>query len=176
ESDLIEDDDTAHKDEYPTRWIQGDQTLGLAYRFEPGADDDGVSVIVPLPLLAQIQDRGFDWQVPGMRAELVTALLRALPKAIRRHVVPAADWADRFGAELAEQGPERHAGLPERSLKEQLARLIQPLANQPVTAADFDDERVPGHLRMNFRAVDERGRVAGSHRDLGELQRLLSDR
>nr|WP_308220992.1 ATP-dependent RNA helicase HrpA [Microbacterium sp. CIAB417] len=176
ESDLIDDDSRADQSEFPTRWAQGDQVLGLAYRFEPGAPDDGVSVVVPLALLAQIEDRGFDWQVPGLRAELVTALLRALPKAIRRHVVPAADWAERFGAELAADGPEHHAGLPPRSLKESLAKLIQPLANQPVSASDFDDERVPGHLRMNFRAVDERGRVAGSARDLTRLQDELSDR
>lgn len=176
ESDLIEDDERADQNDFPTRWTQGDQVLGLAYRFEPGAPDDGVSVVVPLALLAQVEDRGFDWQVPGLRADLVTALLRALPKAIRRHVVPAADWADKFGAELAQEGPENHGGLPPRSLKEALARMIQPLANQPVSASDFEDERVPGHLRMNFRAVDERGRVAGSARDLGELQSSLSDR
>ncbi|MGM7679674.1 ATP-dependent RNA helicase HrpA [Microbacterium sp. A94] len=176
ESDLIEDDERADQNEFPTRWTQGDQVLGLAYRFEPGAADDGVSVVVPLALLAQIEDRGFDWQVPGLRAELVTALLRALPKTIRRHVVPAADWADKFGEVLAEEGPERHGGRPQRSMKEALARLIQPLANQPVNASDFDDERVPGHLRMNFRAVDERGRVAGSARDLSDLQSQLSDR
>ncbi|NJI60139.1 ATP-dependent RNA helicase HrpA [Microbacterium oxydans] len=176
ESDLIDDEERADQREFPTRWTQGDQVLGLAYRFEPGADDDGVSVVVPLPLLAQLQDRGFDWQVPGLRAELVTGLLRALPKAIRRHVVPAADWAEKFGAELAEQGPESHGGLPPRTLKEALARLIQPLANQLVSAADFDDERVPPHLRMNFRAVDKRGRVVGSGRDLRALQAQLSDR
>src|SRR5690606_37006366 len=182
ESDLLDDQSLslskgrADQNEFPTRWTQGDQVLGLAYRFEPGAEDDGVSVVVPLALLAQIEDRGFDWQVPGLRAELVTALLRALPKSIRRHVVPAADWADKFGEALAEEGPERHGGRPQRSMKEALARLIQPLANQPVSATDFEDERVPGHLRMNFRAVDERGRVAGSARDLGELQSSLSDR
>ncbi|MEU4017379.1 ATP-dependent RNA helicase HrpA [Microbacterium sp. NPDC028030] len=176
ESDLIDDEERADQREFPTRWPQGDQVLGLAYRFEPGADDDGVSVVVPLPLLAQLEDRGFDWQVPGLRAELVTGLLRALPKAIRRHVVPAADWAEKFGAELADEGPESHGGLPPRTLKEALARLIQPLANQLVSAADFDDERVPPHLRMNFRAVDERGRVVGSGRDLRALQARLSDR
>lgn len=176
ESDLIDDEDRADQREFPTRWTQGDQVLGLAYRFEPGAPDDGVSVVVPLPLLAQIEDRGFDWQVPGLRAELVTGLLRALPKAIRRHVVPAADWAEKFGAALADEGPEVHGGLPPRTLKEALARLVQPLANQLVTAADFDDERVPAHLRMNFRAVDERGRVVGSGRDLPALQAQLSDR
>ena len=176
ESDLIDDDGRADQSEFPTRWTQGDQVLGLAYRFEPGAVDDGVSVVVPLALLAQIDDTGFDWQVPGLRAELLTGLLRALPKAIRRHVVPAADWADKFGAELAADGPENHDGRPARSLKEALARLIQPLANQLVTAADFEDERVPPHLRMNFRAVDERGRVAGSNRDLSTLQAELADR
>jgi ATP-dependent helicase HrpA len=176
EGDLLDDEARADQSEFPTRWTQGDQVLGLAYRFEPGADDDGVSVVVPLPLLAQIEDRGFDWQVPGLRAELVTGLLRALPKAIRRHVVPAADWAEKFGAELADQGPENHGGLPPRSLKEALARLIQPLANQLVAASDFEDDRVPAHLRMNFRAVDERGRVAGSNRDLRTLQTQLSDR
>ncbi|UUE19580.1 ATP-dependent RNA helicase HrpA [Microbacterium sp. J1-1] len=176
ESDLIDDEERADQREFPTRWTQGDQVLGLAYRFEPGADDDGVSVVVPLPLLAQIEDRGFDWQVPGLRAELVTGLLRALPKTIRRHVVPAADWAEKFGAELIEEGPESHGGLPPRTLKEALARRIQPLANQLVSATDFDDERVPPHLRMNFRAVDERGRIVGSGRDLRALQTRLSDR
>ncbi|MBS0025469.1 ATP-dependent RNA helicase HrpA [Microbacterium paraoxydans] len=176
ESDLVDEADRADQREFPTRWTQGDQVLGLAYRFEPGAADDGVSVVLPLPLLAQIEDRGFDWQVPGLRAELVTGLLRALPKSIRRHVVPAADWAEKFGAELADQGPESHGGLPPRTLKEALARLIQPLANQLVSAADFEDDRVPAHLRMNFRAVDERGRVVGSGRDLPALQAQLSDR
>ncbi|WP_180969000.1 ATP-dependent RNA helicase HrpA, partial [Microbacterium aurantiacum] len=98
EADLLDDDGRADQSEFPTRWTQGDQVLGLAYRFEPGASDDGVSVVIPLALLAQIEDHGFDWQVPGLRAELVTALLRALPKTIRRHVVPAADWAEKFGA------------------------------------------------------------------------------
>ena len=176
EADLLDDDSRADQNEFPTRWTQGDQVLGLAYRFEPGAADDGVSVVIPLPLLAQIEDRGFDWQVPGLRAELVTGLLRALPKAIRRHVVPAADWADKFGAELTGEGPESHGGLPGRTLKDALARLIQPLANQLVSASDFEDDRVPAHLRMNFRAVDERGRVAGSNRDLSALQAELADR
>ncbi|CAH0157349.1 ATP-dependent RNA helicase HrpA [Microbacterium foliorum] len=176
EADLLDDDGRADQNEFPTRWTQGDQVLGLAYRFEPGAADDGVSVVIPLPLLAQIEDRGFDWQVPGLRAELVTGLLRALPKAIRRHVVPAADWADRFGAELVGHGPESHGGLPTRTLKDALARLIQPLANQLVSASEFEDDRVPAHLRMNFRAVDERGRVVASSRDLSALQAQLADR
>ncbi|MFC4138945.1 MULTISPECIES: ATP-dependent RNA helicase HrpA [unclassified Microbacterium] len=176
ESDLVDDDERADQSEFPTRWPQGDQVLGLAYRFEPGAADDGVSVVIPLALLQQVQDTGFDWQVPGLRAELITALLRALPKAIRRHVVPAADWAEKFGVELAEAGPEKHSGLPPLSLVDALARRILALANQKVSAADFEMDRVPSHLRMNFRAVDERGRVVGSSRDLRELQDQLAGR
>lgn len=176
ESDLTGDRAQGDDRAFPARWRQGDQTLNLAYRFEPGAPDDGVTVVVPLPLLAQLRPDGFDWQVPGMRDELVTALLRALPKTIRRNVVPAADWAERFSAELAEKGPEHANGLPETTLVDALAAQVQRVANQRVSAADFELERVPGHLLPSFRAVDARGRAIGSDRDLGALQRRLADR
>lgn len=176
ESDLTGDRAQGDDRAFPARWRQGDQTLNLAYRFEPGAPDDGVTVVVPLPLLAQLRPDGFDWQVPGMRDELVTALLRALPKTIRRNVVPAADWAERFSAELAEKGPEHANGLPGTTLVDALAALVQRVANQRVSAGDFELERVPGHLMPSFRAVDARGRAIGSDRDLATLQRRLADR
>lgn len=176
ESDLTGDRAQGDDRAFPARWRQGDQTLNLAYRFEPGAPDDGVTVVVPLPLLAQLRPDGFDWQVPGMRDELVTALLRALPKTIRRNVVPAADWAEKFSAELAEKGPEHANGLPKTTLVDALAALVQRVANQRVSAADFELERVPGHLMPSFRAVDARGRAIGSDRDLATLQRRLADR
>ena len=176
EEDLLEGSGRADERDFPTRWTQGDQVLSLAYRFEPGAADDGVTVVVPMALLAQLRPDGFDWQVPGMRDELITGLIRALPKAIRRHVVPAADWAARFAEELADAGPENHGGLPRESLVTALAARVQRVANQPVTAADFELERVPAHLTVSFRAVDERGRAVGSGRDLAELQERLSDR
>ncbi|CAH0175755.1 DUF3418 domain-containing protein [Microbacterium sp. Bi128] len=176
ESDLTGDRAQGDDRAFPARWRQGDQTLNLAYRFEPGAADDGVTVVVPLPLLAQLRPDGFDWQVPGMRDELVTALLRALPKTIRRNVVPAADWAEKFSAELAEKGPEHANGLPKSTLVDALAALVQRVANQRVSAADFELERVPGHLLPSFRAVDARGRAVGSDRDLAALQRRLADR
>ncbi|WP_299091248.1 ATP-dependent RNA helicase HrpA [uncultured Microbacterium sp.] len=176
ETDLLDDASRADERDFPTRWIQGDQTLSLAYRFEPGAPDDGVNVVVPLALLAQLREDGFDWQVPGLRGELITALLRALPKAIRRHVVPAADWATTLGDDLIGAGPESHAGLPPLSLRAALASRIQRVANQPVTPADFDLSRVPAHLTMGFRAVDPRGRTIGSSHDLAELQAQLAGR
>ncbi|WP_396641780.1 ATP-dependent RNA helicase HrpA [Microbacterium sp.] len=176
EQDLLEGEARSDAADFPTRWTQGDQTLTLAYRFEPGAPDDGVAVIVPLALLASVRPDGFDWQVPGLRPDLVTALLRALPKSIRRHVVPAADWAARFAEDLAGAGPENHAGLPPTSLATALAKLVQRVANQPVTVDDFEMDRVPAHLRPTFRVVDERGRTVGSGRDLRELQETLSGR
>ncbi|WP_404433753.1 ATP-dependent RNA helicase HrpA [Microbacterium lacus] len=176
EADLLDEASRGDERDFPARWQQGDQVISLAYRFEPGAVDDGVTAVVPLALLAQLRPDGFDWQVPGMRDELITALLRALPKSIRRHVVPAADWAATFSAELAGSGPESHSGTPPIALLDALAARIQRVANQPVTAADFELERVPGHLRISFRAVDERGRQVGTDRDLQILQRTLADR
>jgi ATP-dependent helicase HrpA len=176
EADLAEDASRTDEREFPARWRQGDQVLSLAYRFEPGAPDDGVTVVVPIALLQQLRPDGFDWQVPGMRDELVTGLLRALPKAIRRHVVPAADWAAKLSEELQGAGPESHEGLPPLTLRAALAARIQRVANQPVSADDFELDRVPEHLRMSFRAVDERGRAIASGRDLAELQARLSER
>lgn len=176
EADLLEGAERADERDFPARWTQGDQVLSLAYRFEPGAPDDGVTVVVPMALLAQIRPDGFDWQVPGMRDELLAALIRALPKAIRRHVVPAADWAARFADELRAAGPENHEGRPATGLTDALAARIQRVANQPVTAADFELERVPAHLTVSFRAVDERGRTVGSDRDLAALQQRFADR
>jgi len=176
EADLRGGAPRGHERDFPARWTQGDQVLSLAYRFEPGAPDDGVSVVVPLALLAQLSPEGFDWQVPGMRDELIAALLRALPKAIRRTVVPAADWAAKLGAELDGAGPESQDGRPGQSLRAALAARIQRVANQPVGPADFDLDRVPAHLTMTFRAVDQRGRTAGTSRDLADLQRRLSGR
>lgn len=176
EADLQDDASRTDAQAFPGRWEQGDQVLTLAYRFEPGDPEDGVSVVVPLPLLAGLRPDGFDWQVPGLRGELITALLKALPKAIRRHVVPAADWAAKLGDELAGEAPEHHGGLPTASLRSALAQRIQRVASQPVTAADFELDRVPPHLQVTFRAVDHRGRTVGTSRDLADLQQRLAGR
>lgn len=176
EADLVDEASRGDERDFPARWRQGDQVLSLAYRFEPGAPDDGVTAVVPLALLAQLRPDGFDWQVPGMRDELITALIKSLPKAIRRHVVPAADWAATFAQDLAGEGPEAHDGLPATGLRDALAKRIQRAASQPVSADDFDMTRVPAHLQISFRAVDERGRTVGSDRDLAALQQRLAGR
>ena len=172
--DLVGDDEESVKDAgFPDRWRQGDQTLSLRYRFEPGADDDGVTVQVPLVLLPRLAPTGFDWQVPGLRDELITAMLRTLPKVLRRQVVPAAEWAAKISAELPD-GPER--GAEREPFAATLGQTIRRLTFAPVDPSDFDVERVPPHLRVAFRAVDERGRTLGTSKDLAELQARLADK
>ncbi|QAY73368.1 ATP-dependent RNA helicase HrpA [Agromyces protaetiae] len=172
-ADLVDDDGDGRGDGFPDRWKQGDQTLKLAYRFEPGTDDDGVTVIVPLVLLPRLDATGFDWQVPGLRDELVTAMLRTLPKVLRRQVVPAADWAAKISDELP-AGPE--SGATRDPFAAVVGRTIRKLTFAPVDPSDFDLERVPPHLRVTFRAVDERGRAVGSDKSLAALQARLAER
>lgn len=158
---MPEDAETVDEDAFPSTWTQGDQTLRLTYRFEPGADDDGVTVQVPLPLLAGLSSDGFDWQVPGLREELVTAMIKALPKHIRKNVVPAADWARTLLADL-EPSTEPIAAA--------LARAIQARTYTSVTAADVDWDRIPDHLRVGFAVVDARGRTLARGTSLSALQ------
>jgi ATP-dependent helicase HrpA len=172
--DLVDDVEEAVIDEdaFPPIWRQGDQRLALSYRFEPGSDDDGVTVQVPLALLPRLSPSGFDAQVPGLRTDLITALIRTLPKALRRSVVPAADWAARIAKELpanAGSGAE-----DEEPFTGVLSRAIRRLTGTPVDPADFDIERVPAHLRMTFRVIDDRSRLVAAGKDLLELQRTLA--
>ena len=180
-ADALVAEDSPEIDEgvFPPSWQQGDQRLSLGYRFEPGAEDDGVTVQIPLALLARLSPNGFDWQVPGLRAELVTALIKSLPKNIRRNVVPAGDWAARLLAELpAEPGVVATTATPAptQSFPATLAALIQKLTYVPVTAADFELDRVPAHLRPTFVVSDDRGRTVAAGKDLTELQRRLAPR
>src|SRR5690554_5540939 len=155
---------------YPKSWQQGDQRLKLTYRFEPGAEDDGVTVHMPIALLARLSPDGFDWQVPGLRTELVTAMIKSLPKAIRRNVVPAADWAGKLLADLPADAPD------EVSLAEYLATQIQRQTYILVMAEDFDLERIPPHLRVTFAVVNEHGRIVARSKDLTSLQSKLKSR
>ena len=164
---------TIDEDAFPATWQQDDQTLALSYRFEPGTEDDGVTVRVPLALLATLSPAGFDWLVPGLREELVTALLKTLPKAIRRNVVPAGDWARRLIDTIPDVDPEE---LEKTSLTEYLAEAIQRLTYTPVTADDFEPERLPPHLRITFAVIGDRGTEVARSKELGDLQSKLKTR
>ncbi len=162
-------EDVANPDEHnhPSEWLHNGQQLKLRYRFDPGATDDGVCVDVPLPLLASLSADEFDWLVPGMRLELVTELIRSLPKNIRRNVVPANDWAKKTLAALPE--------TPSGSLLTVLAKTLQQLSGTKIEANDFEVSRLTTAMRMTYRVVDERSRTLGLGTDLRELQAKFSE-
>ncbi|WP_406252638.1 ATP-dependent RNA helicase HrpA [Streptomyces atratus] len=160
------------KDDYPDSWRQGKLKFKVTYQFEPGADADGVTVHIPLQVLNQVTPEGFDWQIPGLREEVVTELIRSLPKPIRRHYVPAPNYADKFldravpsasGSPMSQQEP----------LPVTLARELQRMVGVPVSADDFDLSRVPDHLKITFRIVDERRRKVAEDKDLEALKLQL---
>ncbi|WP_368496834.1 ATP-dependent RNA helicase HrpA [Herbiconiux sp. A18JL235] len=159
--------------EFPAMWQQGDQRLALSYRFEPGADDDGVTATVPLALLPRLEERAFESQVPGFRRELVVALIKVLPKRLRVNFVPATDWAGRLLDEIPDAQGTSGADSP--AFLDALAKTMTRLAHVQVTAADFERDRLPEHLRVTFRVVDERGRTVGAGKDLTALQSKLAD-
>ncbi|MFF9346365.1 ATP-dependent RNA helicase HrpA [Streptomyces sp. NPDC014734] len=163
------------KDDYPDSWRQGQLKFRVTYQFEPGADADGVTVHIPLQVLNQVTDEGFDWQIPGLREDVVTELIRSLPKPIRRHYVPAPNYAEKF---LDRAVPSASGGPvpPQEPLTVTLARELQRMVGVPVTAADFDLSRIPDHLRITFRIVDERRRKVAEDKDLEALRLQLRPR
>ena len=167
EPDLVEAAEELDPAAFPAEWSSDGQRLPLAYRFQPGDEEDGVTMVVPLPLLPRLGDEGTDWLVPGLREELVAALLRTLPKPMRREVVPAGDWARRLVPQLPADADGR--------LVDRLAALIRSQTAATPRQEDFDPTRLPDHLRMGFRVVDERGRVVGRGRDLAALQTRLQE-
>ncbi|MFC8871438.1 ATP-dependent RNA helicase HrpA [Streptomyces sp. NPDC057148] len=152
------------KDDYPDSWRQGPLKLRVTYQFEPGADADGVTVHVPLQVLNQVTDDGFDWQIPGLREQVVTELIRSLPKPIRRNYVPAPNYAQKF--------LQRAVPLQE-PLTVTMARELKRMVGVPFDAEDFDWAKVPDHLRITFRIVDERRRKLAEDKDLEALKLRL---
>ncbi|MFG3589160.1 ATP-dependent RNA helicase HrpA [Streptomyces sp. NPDC047990] len=152
------------KDDYPDSWRQGRLKFRVTYQFEPGADADGVTVHIPLQVLNQVTDEGFDWQIPGLREDVVTELIRSLPKPIRRNYVPAPNVARAF--------LDRAVPLQE-PLTTTMARELKRMVGVTLTADDFDWSRVPDHLKITFRIVDERRRNLAEDKDLQALQLQL---
>jgi ATP-dependent helicase HrpA len=152
------------KDDYPDSWRQGPLKFRVTYQFEPGADADGVTVHIPLQVLNQVTDEGFEWQIPGLREQVVTELIRSLPKPIRRNYVPAPNYAQAF--------LERAVPLQE-PLTVTMARELKRMVGVPFDAEDFDWAKVPDHLKITFRIVDERRRKLAEDKDLEALKLRL---
>ncbi|MGE4426605.1 MAG: ATP-dependent RNA helicase HrpA [Solirubrobacteraceae bacterium] len=145
----------------PTRWRQGDTVLDLEYRFDPGSDEDGVTAIVPLKALPRLRPEGFEWLVPALQAELVVALLRGLPKDVRRELVPIPETAD-WLLDRLEPGRE--------PLQRAVARELSRRPGVQVTPAMVDLAAVPSHLRMRFRVVDDTDKAVAEGEDLETLR------
>ncbi|HEX3924964.1 MAG TPA: ATP-dependent RNA helicase HrpA, partial [Streptosporangiaceae bacterium] len=149
--------------DYPAAWGGG---LPLSYEFAPGEPDDGVTVDIPLATLGRVSGDELSWQVPGRREELVTELIRSLPKHLRRHFVPAPDVARAVTARLGE---------PEGNLIDALAAELSRAGGVTVGRDAFDESRLPAHLRMTFRVTDG-DRELASGKDLDALRRQLRPR
>ncbi|PHQ50834.1 ATP-dependent RNA helicase HrpA [Streptomyces cinnamoneus] len=161
---INENAEAVTKADYPDSWRQGRLKFKVTYQFEPGADADGVTVHVPLQVLNQVSAEGFDWQIPGLRQDLVTELIRSLPKPIRRNCVPAPDFARRF----------LDAAVPlQEPLTAALARQLHRMTGVRMEAEDFDLGKVPDHLKITFRVVDERKRKIAEDKDLEALRLRL---
>jgi ATP-dependent helicase HrpA len=161
-------DDLLRKDatgDQPDSWQAGDLALPLTYRFEPGAFDDGVTVHVPVEVLARLGGDEFGWQITALREELVTALIRSLPKDLRRNFVPAPDTARAVLAAL-EPGSEPLLQSLQRELRRRTGVLV------PIDA--FDLNKLPSHLRVTFAVESADGTEVARGKNLEALQQQLA--
>ncbi|PJK09711.1 ATP-dependent RNA helicase HrpA [Lysobacteraceae bacterium NML120232] len=154
---------------FPPYIALGDARLAVRYRFEPGAADDGMNLLLPLHLLNAVDEAALGWMAPGFVEEKASALIKSLPKQLRRNFVPAPDFARAFA-----QG---HHGPEADSLPATLARFLQKITGVALTALDFDMQSLPAHLHVNLQLQDEKGKtVLAVSRDLAELREKFGAR
>jgi ATP-dependent helicase HrpA len=159
--------ETVTEERYPNQLELDGLRLPLSYRFEPGEPDDGVTVIVPLAALNQIDARRLEWLVPGLLESRMMALLKALPKALRKRFVPVPDYARAL----------REALTPaDGSLTEAMSVRLLRMTGVVVATDDWDPSAVPEHLKMNLRVVDPDGRILAEGRDLEAIRQRLRSR
>jgi ATP-dependent helicase HrpA len=157
--------ETVSAEDYPAVWRREGADLPLSYEFDPGSSTDGVTVDVPVTALGQLSEDDFSWPVPGMRQDLVVALIRSLPKAVRVNVVPAPNYARMFLDAVAPG---------EEPLLNALARYLRKVAGVVVEPADWNLDKVPEHLRTTFRVRDDGGRTLAEGKDLARLRDELT--
>ena len=175
--DFVGEDNAASVNDFPTVWhhaIEGRDAMALAvtYRFEPGANDDGATVHVPLAALNQVEPTGFDWNVPGLRADLVGALLRSLPKEYRRELVPMNEVSDTVVASLGTPT----AWEDGTALAAALSTVVNDVVGIAVPPVAFDASLVPPHLRIGFSIDDEHGTPVAIGKDIVALRKLVAPR
>jgi ATP-dependent helicase HrpA len=152
------------EDEFPREWRSEGAAYPLTYAFEPGTTDDGVTVDLPVDQLLTVDPSEFAWHVPGHRVELVTELIRSLPKRLRREFVPAGQFAPRLAEAMDADASD---------LSQELARQMRLLNGTLVSPEDFDFAALPSHLRVTFRVLEGDTELARG-KDLAELRSRLS--
>ncbi len=152
-------------DRYPKKMIVGGTELSLTYHFEPGSPKDGVTLVVPLTLLNQVDGRRCEWLVPGMCEEKIHLLLKSLPQKLRRHCVPLPEYAKSF---LERMLAEKQFGVGD--FLDSLITDIRKERGLEIKRSDFRPESLPLHSSMNFRLVDEHGRQLELERNLSRLR------
>ena len=152
-------------DRYPKKMMVGGSELSLTYHFEPGSPKDGVTLVVPLTLLNQVDGRRCDWLVPGMCEEKIGLLLKSLPQKLRRHCVPLPEYAKSF-LERMLSGKQFGVG----DFLDSLITDIRKERGLEIKRTDFRPESLPLHSSMNFRLVDEHGRQLELERNLSRLR------
>jgi ATP-dependent helicase HrpA len=173
---LISDDADALDDSaYPKTWLHKGFELPLSYEFHPVAPGsppnpaDGVTAEVPVLFLNQLDDAAFRWLIPGQRVELVAALIKSLPKQVRKNFVPAPDVARQAVAAL-----ETDFDPATDELETSLELALRRIRGQIVPPGSWNWDAVPPHLRVSFRVVDPRGKALDEGKDLAELQERLA--
>ena len=153
-------------EQFPTTWTTQSSDYDVDYVFDPQSSADGLVVTIPVDELLSVDERSFGWHVPGHRRELVTELIRTLPKSQRRNFAPAGQYADRIVPELDSEAPD---------IVEELARRLSLSSGIAVRPEDFDPVAVPDHLRVTYRIVDDGEEIARG-KDLAALRRELEPR
>ena len=153
-----------HKALYPEFWTQDQLKFPLSYVFDPRAKDDGVSVHIPLTVLNQVKSREFQWQIPGLRQEFLSCLIKSLPKRLRRNLIPAPDYAK---ALMESVGSDLSGDIYERC-----ARELTRMGGDIVSVDDFDKTLIPSHLFVTFVIEDARGHEVAS----GKSFELLAEK
>jgi len=164
---LREDDPGVDKNEFPDQMEFSDLVLPLKYNFKPGAHDDGVTLMVPVTLLNRLNAAQCEWLVPGMLEEKVVALIKSLPKQLRRNFVPAPDYASNAVAVLDRNDKQ--------SLVKSLSEILQRMTGVALKDDDWQVEQFPAHLLMRIEVLDADGGVLDEGRDLVELQKKYLD-
>lgn len=146
-------------DDYPDSWRQGQLDLALSYNYSPGLEQDGVTVHIPIELVAQVRPWGFDWQVPGLRQELIAAWIKSLPKPLRSELLPAKDTASQAILALGPMSDWTRDDGSVGPLTGALSRVFNSLRGVHLPSEAWNAAAVPAYLKMAFQVESVGGKV-----------------